>query len=402
MKLKERIKNYTEIIIIIFLIVTAITPFTNLYSNTEIKIDDKSILTTENTIDKNTTVDSKRNDILDSDNNISKTDILDTEKGIDKNLSTDSDKLDSDNNISKTDILDTDKVIDKNLSTDTDKLEIKFKGEKNDPLEIPIELLIVEHISSPIKFKKGLFLYEYQDLLREYFLSNYPEIFQSSISTKYFIRTLAEITYSLNGYLPVDDFNEIVDARDIYLEIGAYIEELEYDETLKAALDELYVLACIYVRIITDPQYPIEKINLIPDDAILVDLTKQTGLYPVVAEDQDPDYLYNSEAEDQKPDYIDDSDLGTYVGNKPGINLYYICASFYDEFPTLSKNDQIAVLDYIYSFNPTLMLAPSLNVRYNFYDYIRQLFLPPPKPELLKYCLRGDVSWLILPKTIKR
>ena len=230
----------------------------------------------------------------------------------------------------------------------------------------------INHISENITFNEGLTVVEYQNFIRNMLKKKYPDLNAKSMDSRYFFKALAENTYSLNGCLLAKTFNKIVDNRASYLKINGYINTLKIHPDIKKSLKELYIVAYIYLHKIESSR-SLEALKYIPANGILYKITD----HPVT-----------------------DYPLGEYVGGKRGENLYYICASFYDNFTKLPKKSQQKVLDKIYSFNPTLMIAEPIVENYNLYHWILNAIFPLEKPRLLKYCIRPNIGWLILPKTI--
>ena len=231
----------------------------------------------------------------------------------------------------------------------------------------------INHISKDIDFKEGLTVDEYQILIKDMLKKKYPDLNTESMDSMYFFRALAENTYSLDGCLLAKTFNTIVDARATYLKIYSYIATLEINHNIKESLAKLYIVACIYMRKVKESVRSLKVLTKIPSNGILYKL---------------------------KDHPLENFPLGEYVGGETGENLYYICASFYNNFTELPKKSQQKALDKIYSFNPTLMIAEPIRENYDFYHWIVNAIFPSAKPQLLKYCMRPQTGWLILPKTI--
>ncbi len=228
----------------------------------------------------------------------------------------------------------------------------------------------IKPIAQDISFEDGLSLDSYQILVKDMICKKYPKLNPDSADSKYLFRALAENIYSLNGYLLADTFNSIIEARRIYFKIYGYVSSLDIKEKIKIPLLQLYLVACIYMRRIDESIKTLKKLKEIPQDSILFELS----------------------------DYKGKTLPGEYVAGEEGENLYYICAAFYGDFTKLTKKQQIKVLDYIYSFNPTLTEVDMMVADYDFAHLILSLF--SNEPQLLKYCVRGHIGWLILPKTI--
>ena len=239
----------------------------------------------------------------------------------------------------------------------------------------------IKHISDGIDFeeewnffikKKNLTVDQYQILIKDMISKKYPDLNVNSAVSKFFFRALAENTYSLDGYLPADKFNSIVDARETFFKINSYIDALDISNEIKRPMKELFVYACIYAQKIDLSIKTLQKLKRIPPGCILYELKNYSG--KIV--------------------------FGQYATDRPGENLYYICSAFYNKFTELPHKKQLEALDYIYSFNPTLQLAPPIVSRYNFVYWIASILPFSEKPNLLKYCVRGNIGWLLLPKTI--
>jgi len=236
----------------------------------------------------------------------------------------------------------------------------------NDYLIVP-----VKHISQGVTFEENLTVNEYQILVEDLLVKEYPNMDPYSVTSLYFFRALAENVYSLNGYMPPNIFNSIVDDRETFREINIFITNLDIKPAIKTALKRLYVILCIYLHDVRSDKYPVKDLSKIPSNAILYELENQ----PV-------------------------SMLGDFVGGEYGENLYYICGSFYKGFTELPKNIQLKVIEYIYSFNPTLTIAEPIAKKYYFYNYVKDFIIPPKRYELLKYQVRGEATWIILPQNI--
>ena len=262
----------------------------------------------------------------------------------------------------------------KKKNTDIQKIEYVnyFKEDAGKDISFASNVKI-NHISKDLDFKEDLTVEKYQTQIKDVLKKKYPDLNTESIDSMYFFRALAENTYSLDGCLLATTFNTIVDDRATYLKIDEYINTLKIDPKIKKSLKELYIVACIYMRKVKESVQSLKALTKIPSNSVLYKL---------------------------KDHPVKSFPLGEYVGGETGENLYYICASFYNRFTELPKKSQQKVLDKIYSFNPTLMIAEPIRANYNFYYWILDSIFPPEKPELLKYCMHPHTAWLILPKTI--
>ena len=254
-------------------------------------------------------------------------------------------------------------------------------------------LSVVDGYQIKVDFTAGLTVDGYQILITNMLAKKYPDLDVKSADSRYFFRALAENMYSLNGYLSAAKFNSIVDARATYLKIHHYIDTLYINPEIKKSLKQLYIFVCIYMNKIHQSVESLAKIKKIPSNGILFELKNYRG-------QGDPHTLSATWGKNKKlkEKHIGRSSLGEYAAGMRGENLYYICAAFYDQFTDLPKKKQLEVLDQIYSYNPTLQLAPQIIGRYDFFHWVLSLF--QDKPKLLKYCVRGNAGWIILPKTI--
>jgi hypothetical protein len=260
-----------------------------------------------------------------------------------------------------------------------------FKGiEEGENIPL-ISHVPIKHISEGIDFRSlnildgyqinvhstgGLTVIGYQILITDLISKKYPALNIHSSDSKYFFRALAENMYSLNGYISADEFNSIVDARATCLKVSDYIDTLKVSPDIKSSLKQLYIYTCIYMQAINESIKTLKKLKNIPVNSVIYELKN----------------------------YGENTPLGELVGGTSGENIYYICAAFYDKFTDLSKEKQMEVLDHIYSFNPTVQIAPQILSRYDFFHWILSFFYG--KPKLLKYCVRDNIGWFILPKTI--
>ena len=244
--------------------------------------------------------------------------------------------------------------------------EFEKDEDLQDYLYVPIK-----HISSGISFDENLTVHEYQILIRDKVHKMYPDLHVKSAVSKYFFRALAENLYSLDGYLPADKFNSIVDARETYFKINGYIDTLKIKPDVRRALKELYIFACIYMQKVDESLETLQKLKKIPLNCVVFQSKNQKA-----------------------------SPFGEYVADKPGESLYYICSAFYSNFTELPKEKQVEVLDQIYSFNPTVRLSPPIIKNYDFYNWILSILPSSNKSKLLRYSVNPYIGWLILPKTI--
>ncbi len=259
-----------------------------------------------------------------------------------------------------------------------------------------IQYIPLEDLKSDKIFKEGLNPNQYSILIRSWLKEKYPSAFDNNAwSTYYFIRALGENTYSTNGVLRSEIFNNINKGRNEFFKINKTVSDLDVNQEIKYALSKLYAAVCIYVRLDnTLIKNSIVKIKKIPKNSVLFQVASRNN-----------EVFYNPnfsvELKSDKQTFKDDSSLGDYVATDAGENLYYICASYYPIFVSLSEKQQQYILNDIFSYNPTLIDTPSIYERYYFYDYIKNWLFPKKNPPLLKYSLEAHVNWLILPESLE-
>ena len=247
-----------------------------------------------------------------------------------------------------------------------------FKSDSGQQETSLVSNVPIAHVSEGVSLQEGLTVAEYQILVKDYLSKKYTNLNLESVDSKFFFRAIAENAYSQGGYLSASKLNSIIDARATYLKINEYIDCLDINSDIKKKLKKLYIFACIYMQKVRETVDTLKKIKKIPRGCIVYELKNYTSM----------------------------KTLGEYTASMAGENLYYICAAFYKDFIRLSKKQQVKVMDEIYAFNPTLQVAPPIIARYNFYYWVMSIFPSNNKSSLLKYCLRGNIEWLILPKNI--
>lgn len=255
----------------------------------------------------------------------------------------------------------------------------------------------INPIQQDMQFKKGLSVIQYDILITAWLNSIYLNKFRTQVwALKYFSRGLAEYAYSYNGYISKDFYNQMINRYKHYLILDDELEKLQIPTDIRYSLAKLYAAGCVYAGEITSTSYEIGKISKIPKDSILYHMEEQA------------DELYEegkfSDAEAQgKPNNdknLEKNDLGNFVGYDHGENLYYICLAYYPKFKDMTKSNQIKLIDNIYSYNPTLMLAPPIKRGNYAWNYLLDWIWPKSNPQLMKYCLRPYVNWVILPKAL--
>jgi hypothetical protein len=290
------------------------------------------------------------------------------------------------------------------LSTAPAKV-IVLKG--NEKIKTPFDDLIeeipyvpIEKIMEPIVFKKGLFITEYNKLLREKLIGEYPKAFKSKTINEFFFKALAQRTYSHDGYLAPDFFNAVVNGRTIYFRVSHFINNAKFDPLIKIALMYLYLQETVYLRNIKDPHIAMETLSKIP-------------VYPVLYMINPPEFLKNAETElidrgrlKNKVDYSKAEDqfgnpvFGNYINFEMGENLFYICANYYPAFINLPPEEQLKILDIIKSFNSTLTSARPIRADNTLISYLREQFHDIKRDRFLKYRLKSNETWLLLPQSI--
>lgn len=256
----------------------------------------------------------------------------------------------------------------------------------------------IKPIAQDMQFKKDLSVVQYEILIRGWLNSIYLNKFRSdSWALRYFSRTLAEYAYSYNGFLSKDFYSQVIDRYKNYLLIDDELEKASVSTDIKYSLSKLYAVGCIYTNEVDSTSYAIGKISKIPPDVVLYHMEEQSGeLY------QEGKFT-DTEAQDKPNDEknLEKSDLGNYVGYEHGDNMYYICLAYYPDFKNLTKPKQVEFLDKLYSYNPTMMIAPPIKRGNYAWDYFKDWILPSKNPEVMKYCMRSYVNWVIMPKTLQ-
>lgn len=254
----------------------------------------------------------------------------------------------------------------------------------------------IQPIQQNIQFKKGLSTIQYDILITGWLNSVYLNKFRTNVfALRYFSRGLAEYAYSYNGYISTDFYNKMIIRYKHYLTIDDKIKQLQLTTDIKYSLAKLYAAGCVYDKEITSASYEIDKISKIPKDTILYHMEEQAG--ELYEEGKFSDAEAQNKPNDAKN--MGKSDLGNFIGYDHGENLYYICLAYYPNFKDFSKSRQIKLVNDIYSYNPTLMLAPPIQRGPYAWDYLKDWIFPKPNPQLMKYCLKPYSNWVILPKT---
>lgn len=255
----------------------------------------------------------------------------------------------------------------------------------------------INPISQDMHFKKGLSVVQYDILITGWLNSIYLNKFRNNVwALRYFSRALAEYSYSYNGFLSKDFYFKVIDRYKNYLTIDNELNKVSIATDIKYSLSKLYAVSCIYDEEVSSTSYAISKISKIPQDVILYHMEEQAGeLY------EEGDFS-DTESQDKPNDakQLEKRDLGNYVGYEHGENMYYICLAYYPKFKDLTKVNQVKFLDKIYSYNPTIILAPPLKRGTYAWNYLIDWIWPEKNPEVLKYCMKSYVNWVILPKNL--
>lgn len=277
-----------------------------------------------------------------------------------------------------------------------------FGYDKNEVLDYStqrIGSIGIKQLQTGLQFKTKLTVEQYQILIKGWLNNIYENKFNSKAwALKYFVRALAEFTFSNKGYLSTKDFNSVLDGFENYRVIDTCIAKLELGSRIKYSLAKLFAAGCVYTRFL-DKDFTLKATDIIkkiPKDCVLYHMEEQAeelmqeGKIADIGSDTmlAPD---NKSSQDQ---------LGNFVGYEHGENLYYICMSHYDNFKDLPLDKQIKIVNQIYSYNPTLMQAPPIKRKGYCWDYFMDYFFPQKNPEVMKYCVRGYVNWVLLPESI--
>jgi hypothetical protein len=286
----------------------------------------------------------------------------------------------------------------------------------------------INKITEPIVLKEGLFVTKYNSLLREKLTKEYPKAFQSKTISKYFFKTLAERAYSYNGYLAPNFFNAVVNGRTIFYRIRYYIDSQKFSPLIKKALMYLYLQETVYVRNIKDPRVAIKSLAKIPEYPVLYIIGPPDFLLAKIKEEEIAKGESKSESKDKskstKKRKIGDINLsdtrqnsskidfsaatdeygnqleGNFLNFERGNNLYFICATYYKDFSNLPPEKQLKILDLIYSFNSTLTQSRPIRADNSFISYLKMQFNDIQRDQFLKYRLKTNETWLILPRSL--
>ena len=261
----------------------------------------------------------------------------------------------------------------------------------------------IKPLQTGLQFKTKLTVEQYQILIRGWLNNIYENKFNSKAwALKYFVRALAELTFSNKGYLSTTDFKFVLDGFENYRIIDICIAKLELSSRIKYSLAKLFAAGCVYTRFI-DKELTIKTIDVIkkiPKDCVLYHMEEQAEELMQEGKIADIGSDTMLAPDNTGSQRLDRDQLGNFVGHEHGENLYYICMSHYDNFKDLSLDKQIKIVNQIYSYNPTLMEAPSVKRKEYCWDYFMDYFFPQKNPEVMKYCVRGYVNWILLPESI--
>lgn len=262
----------------------------------------------------------------------------------------------------------------------------------------------IKPLHNGIQFKTKLAVDQYQILIRGWLNNIYENKFNNKAWVlKYFIRALSELTFSNNGYLSATEFNCVLGGFEYYRKIDDCIEKLEVSSSIKYSLAKLFAAGCVYTRYIGKDimSESINVIKKIPKDVVLYHMEEQSEELMQEGKIADVGGDTMLSPDNKSPNQVSIQDqLGNFIAYDHGENLYYICMSYYDNFKDLPRDRQIKIVNEIYSYNPTLMEAPPIKRKEYLWDYVIDYFYPMKNPEVMKYCVRGYVNWVLLPKSI--
>ena len=146
----------------------------------------------------------------------------------------------------------------------------------NEDIKTPFDSLMKEtayipinKISDQIIFEKGLYITDYRAILEKKLMSEYPAAFQNKTINDFFFGALSEHTYSMNGKLSANFFNEIVEGREKYFEVRNYIMNLKMYRLIKLGLQYLCARAFIYQHNIKNAKQTIQELSNIPEYPML-------------------------------------------------------------------------------------------------------------------------------------
>ena len=261
----------------------------------------------------------------------------------------------------------------------------------------------IKPLQAGVQFKTKLTIEQYQILVKNWLNNIYENKFDSNAWVlKYFVRTLAELAFSSKGYLSVTDFNAVLSGFKNYREINNCITKLELSSPIKYSLAKLFTAGCVYTRFI-DRDFTLKAIDVIkkiPKDCVLYHMEEQSE--ELMQEGKIADIGSDTMLSPDKgmKQNIERDQLGNFIGYEHGENLYYICMSHYSNFKDFSLDKQIKIINKIYSYNPTLMEAPPIKTKMYCWNYFIDYFYPKKNPEVMKYCVRAYVNWVLLPESI--
>jgi hypothetical protein len=302
-------------------------------------------------------------------------------------------------------------IMSENVTTSQPVQVLILAGNKN--IETPFDDILrttpfipIARISKPIVFKKGLFITDYNRLLREQLIYKYPKAFQNKIVNTMFFRALAELTYSNNGRLEAEFFNDVVAGREKYFAIRQHIEKLNFKPLIKKAIMYLYLKNTIYFRDIKDQKVAIETLSKIPKNPVLYIIDPPEFLLRAISEQKSGFISSNIESSNENLKYsrvTEDSDKNlpsNIINFELGDNLYFICSNFYSNFTTLPPEKQLEILKSIYEFNLTLTTTRPIRADYSLLTYLEMQFHDIKKDHFLKYRLKANTTWLLLPSSL--
>jgi hypothetical protein len=279
-----------------------------------------------------------------------------------------------------------------------------FGYDKNEVLDYStqgIGSLDIKPLQVGLQFKTKLTVEQYQILIKDWLNNAYDNKFDSKAWVlKYFVRALAEFIFSNKGYLSTTDFNTVLSGFENYRQIDSCITKLELSSPIKYSLAKLFAAGCVYTRFI-DKNFILKAMDIIkkiPKDCVLYHMEEQSEelMQEGKIADVGSDTMLSPDNKSSNQNLTRDQ-LGNFVGYEHGENLYYICMSHYNNFKDLPLDKQIKIINQIYSYNPTLMEAHPIKRKRYCWDYFMDYFYPKKNPEVMKYCIRAYVNWVLLP-----
>ena len=282
------------------------------------------------------------------------------------------------------------------ILTGEEDLETPYDSLMDETVYVPIN-----NISEPIILEKGLFVTDYKEILKNKLIAEYPAAFQNTTINDFFFDALSEYTYSMNGVLSPDFFNEIVKNREEYYKVRNYIMTLQMHHLLKLGLQFLCARGYIYRHDMKSAKTTIEELSNIPPYPVMLIINPPDFLIPTKENETKStlDFLKNLGKIESKDDF-GNTLYGNYISYGMGENLYYICGGVYPDFLNLPPKAQLQILDYIASFNVTLTTSKPIRYDNTLWSYLKEQFNLMKRDKFLKYRLTLKHPWLLLPKDL--